>query len=139
MERTFELRSAPRRVRYIGRITPPCQGHHYTGKWPKWLRFNTANTPATVTVAIMTAAVRTIEIWRMVLSSHFKHCSPDFFSWQHHAPTATSRHGICQSGQEILHTEAARSGELRPLLALYTAGARAALKREEVEPCLIPK
>src|SRR5215467_14267571 len=52
----------------------------------------TANTPATAAVAVMTAVARTIAIWRMVLSSHSKHSSPDFFSPQHHAPTATSRH-----------------------------------------------
>src|SRR5215475_10616286 len=52
----------------------------------------TANTPATATVAVMTAVARMIEIWRMVLSSQSKHCSPDFFSRPHPAPTAASRH-----------------------------------------------
>src|SRR5262245_18252141 len=52
----------------------------------------TANTPATATVAVMTAVARTIEIWRMVLSSHSKHSLPDFFSPQHHAPIAICRH-----------------------------------------------
>src|SRR5262245_25908076 len=40
----------------------------------------------------MTAVARMIEIWRMVLSSQSKHCSPDFFSRRHPAPTAASRH-----------------------------------------------
>src|SRR5262245_35533685 len=70
----------------------------------------TPNTPATATVAVMTDVARTIEIWRMVLSSHSKHSSPDFFSQQHHAPTATSHHWYLPIRQKIF---AQRSLRLR--------------------------
>jgi len=79
----------------------------------------TANTPATATVAVMIAVARTCS---PLTRRTARQTSSPGDTMPRQQPAAI---GICQSGQKILRTEAARSGELRPLLALHTVGARA--------------